>query len=82
MSIRLKRSTKRLIMLLAVLPAAVLVMGTIYMILMATLEGAPRTFLESLQWATETLTTTGYGNDSHWQHPVVALFVIIGQFLG
>lgn len=78
----LKRSTKRLLALLAVLPATVLLLGTVYMIGMDTLEGSPRTFLESLQWASETLTTTGYGNDSHWTHPAVALFVIVGQFMG
>ena len=82
MDIRLKRSTKRLLVLIALLPAAVLVLGAIYMVLMGSLEGAPRTLLESLQWASETLTTTGYGNDSHWKHPLVAMFVIFGQFLG
>jgi voltage-gated potassium channel len=79
---RLKRSTKRLLALLALLPAAVLIFGTIYMLGMEHLEGTPRTFLESIQWASETLTTTGYGRDNHWNHPVVALFVILGQFLG
>ena len=79
---KLKRSTRRLIALLALLPAFVLILGSIYMIGMDQLEGSPRTFLESLQWASETLTTTGYGHDSHWQHPAVALFVICGQFLG
>jgi voltage-gated potassium channel len=79
---RLKRSTKRLLALLALLPAAVLVLGTIYMLGMEHLEGTPRTFLESIQWASETLTTTGYGADNHWNHPAVALFVIVGQFLG
>lgn len=78
----LQRSTRRLLLLLAVLPATVLIMGWLYMIGMDQLEGSPRTLLESLQWATETLTTTGYGNDSHWRHPAVALFVILGQFMG
>jgi len=78
----LKRSTKRLLALLAVLPATVLVLGTVYMLGMEHLEGAPRTFLQSVQWATETLTTTGYGGDSHWNHPAVAMFVILGQFMG
>ena len=78
----LKRSTRRLLLLLALLPAAVLVMGTLYMLGMDHLEGTPRTFLESLQWASETLTTTGYGGDNHWKHPVLALYVILGQFLG
>ena len=79
---KLKRSTRRLLALLALLPATVLVLGTIYMFGMEHFEGSPRTFLESLQWASETLTTTGYGHDSHWTHPAVALFVILGQFMG
>ncbi len=78
----LKRSTKRLLALLAVLPATVFVLGTIYMFGMEYLEGTPRTFLASLQWATETLTTTGYGGDNRWVHPVMAAFVITGQFMG
>ena len=79
---RLKRSTRRLLALLALLPLAVLVLGTLYMFGMDYLEGTPRTFLEGLQWAAETLTTTGYGGDNKWKHPAVALFVILGQFLG
>ncbi|MBL0148316.1 MAG: NAD-binding protein [Ideonella sp.] len=79
---RLKRSTRRLLVLLAMLPTAVLLLGTLYMLGMTHLEGTPRTFLQGLQWASETLTTTGYGGDSHWNHPVMAVFVIMGQFLG
>ncbi|MEI7611798.1 MAG: NAD-binding protein [Betaproteobacteria bacterium] len=78
----LKRSTRRLLALLALLPSTVLILGTIYMFGMDYLEGSPRTFLESIQWASETLTTTGYGHDSHWTHPAIALFVILGQFMG
>lgn len=40
----LKRSTKRLLALLALLPAAVLVLGTIYMLGMEHLEGSPAPF--------------------------------------
>lgn len=79
---KLQRSTKRLLLFMAALPATMLVMATIYELGMTHLEGAPRTFLESLQWASETITTTGYGNDSHWQHPGFALFVILGQIMG
>jgi Trk K+ transport system NAD-binding subunit len=82
MQLKLKRSTKRLFALLALLPTAVVLLGTAYMLGMAHLEGTPRTFLQGLQWASETLTNTGYGADNHWDHPVMALFVIIGPFLG
>jgi len=49
--------TQEILALLALLPSAVLILATIYMFGMENLEGAPRTFLESLQWASETLTT-------------------------
>lgn len=82
MKFKLSRSSQRLLLLAAALPAAVITLATIYMFGMNYLEGSHRTFLESLQWASETLTTTGYGNDSHWQHPVVAIFVILSEFMG
>ncbi|WP_422901063.1 potassium channel family protein [Propionivibrio sp.] len=82
MQLNLKRSTRRLLVLLALLPSAVFILGTTYMLGMEHLEGTPRTFLESLQWASETLTTTGYGGDNHWNHPALAIFVIITPFLG
>ncbi len=82
MARKISRSTQRLLLFVAALPAALVIMALIYMTGMAHFEGSPRTFLESLQWASETLTTTGYGNDSHWQHPVFALFVILGQIMG
>jgi Trk K+ transport system NAD-binding subunit len=82
MQLSVKRSTKRLLALLALLPTAVIVLGMIYMLGMDNLEGSPRSFLQSLQWASETLTNTGYGADNHWNHPAVALLVIISPFLG
>lgn len=78
----LKRSTRRLLALLLVLPATVLVLGGLYALGMTHLEGTPRTFLQGMQWAAETLTTTGYGGDNRWNHPSMALFVIVGQFMG
>ena len=82
MTRKISRSTQRLLLFVAALPATLVIMALIYMTGMEHFEGSPRTFLESLQWASETLTTTGYGNDSHWQHPVFALFVILGQIMG
>ncbi|WP_295441597.1 NAD-binding protein [uncultured Thiodictyon sp.] len=86
MRLRLKRSTRRLLALLAVLPAAMVLLGMIYELGMNVLEGSPRDFWEGLEWASETLSTTGYGKDAHWNHPVMNLFVmfvqICGMFLG
>ena len=79
---QMKRSTRRLLFLLASLPAAVLILGFIYMEGMANLEGTPRDFWWSLEWAAETLTTTGYGADTHWRTPLMSAFVIVSQFLG
>jgi Trk K+ transport system NAD-binding subunit len=64
------------------MPLAVLVLGLLYMLGMTYLEGAPRTFLQGLQWASETMTNTGYGADNHWDHPAMALFVIVTPFIG
>ncbi|MEA3411662.1 MAG: NAD-binding protein, partial [Pseudomonadota bacterium] len=56
--------------------------GIAYMELMGELEGDPRDFWTSIEWAAETLTTTGYGNDTHWREPLMVVFVIVVQFLG
>ena len=81
-SFKLKRSTRGLLLLLASLPVAVLVLALLYMAGMHYLEGNARGFWWSLEWAAETLTTTGYGADSHWNSPAMVLLVIAGQFLG
>lgn len=82
MARKTKSSSYGLLALLAFLPSAVLMLGTVYMLGMTYLEGQPRTFLDGLQWASETMTNTGYGHDNHWEHPVMALFVIITPFIG
>ena len=71
-----------MIALLASLPAAVFLLGSLYMLGMTYLEGTPRGLLSSLEWASETLTTTGYGGDARWSHPLMAVFVILTQFMG
>ena len=77
-----KGATHGLLALLALLPMAVLVLGTLYMLGMDHLEGSPRTFLQGLQWASETMTNTGYGADNRWSHPAMAIFVIVTPFIG
>lgn len=82
MPFTLKRSTKRLLTVLVLLPAIVFLLAWFYMLGMDHLEGQPRSFLRSLQWTSETLTTTGYGSDNVWHHPVMALYVVLVQFAG
>ena len=65
------RPRTRLIWLIATLPAVMFISAVIYMFGMAHLEGDPRSFLDSLAWAAETLSTTGYGVDGRWQHPAM-----------
>jgi Trk K+ transport system NAD-binding subunit len=77
-----KRSQKRLLLLFLALPVLVVFCTVLYMRGMAYLEGTPRNFWDSLEWSAETLTTTGYGADSHWNHPVMVLYVVTVQFLG
>jgi Trk K+ transport system NAD-binding subunit len=76
------RSRRRLAGLLLGLLLTVLASSFLYMWGMAALEGKPRTFWQSLEWAGETLSTTGYGADSGWRHPVMVVLVVAVQFLG
>jgi Trk K+ transport system NAD-binding subunit len=69
-------------MLLAALPLLLLVSALFYMVAMDLLEGRERSFLQSLEFVSETLSTTGYGQDASWSHPLMVLFVIVLQFLG
>jgi Trk K+ transport system NAD-binding subunit len=67
---------------LAAIPAALAVTTLLYWAGMRWLEGDPRSLLHSFQWAAETITTTGYGSDSRWDHPLMAAFVALVQFGG
>lgn len=76
------RPHQRLLILVATVPVLVVLAALLYMLGMAHLEHDHRTFWESLEFAAETLTTTGYGEDGHWQSPVMVVFVVVLQFLG
>ncbi len=82
MQVAIPRSNKRLLAILALLPISVLILASIYMFGMEHFEKTPRTFLQSVQWASETITNTGYGADNRWNHPTMAMFVIITPFIG
>lgn len=77
------RSSRRHLLLFALLlPVVVLGSALLYMLGMRYLEGEPRTYLKSLEFVSETLTSVGYGADSNWDHPLMVLLVIILQFGG
>jgi Trk K+ transport system NAD-binding subunit len=76
------RSTRRLLCLVAGLLLFLIASALMYQAGMGQLEGKPRTFWDSFEWAAETLSTTGYGADSHWQHPAMVVLVVVVQFAG
>ena len=78
----MRTSRARLLGLLLLVPVLLLVLAVTYMTAMAQLEGEARTMSDSVQWAAETLTTTGYGRDNHWTHPLMIAFVVVTQFVG
>jgi hypothetical protein len=78
----MRRSRLRLVLLVLGLVLTLVISAFLYMWGMASLEGKPRTFWQGLEWASETLSTTGYGADARWSHPVMVLLVVLVQFLG
>ncbi len=78
----MRRPAKRLLIFLVSLPLLVVGLALVYQAGMAQLEGETRTFWESVAWASETLTSTGYGKDAHWNHPAMVVFVSLVQLTG
>lgn len=76
------RAQRGLLLLLLSLPVALVGLAGIYMLGMESLEGQSRSFWNALAWAGETLTTTGYGADNTWGHPLMVVFVIVVQLAG
>ena len=76
------RSYNRFAVLAGALIAVLLVLSLLYMLGMYYLEGKPRGFMQALQWAAGTASTTGYGGDISWQHPVMVVYVVFAQFIG
>ncbi|WP_439026276.1 potassium channel family protein [Haloarchaeobius sp. DT45] len=74
---------RRLVLFLLTLGTIILVYTTVYMVVMGQFENAPRTFWEALNVVVESMTLSGFGEDSSiWSHPVTILFVIVMQFTG
>ena len=65
------------------LAALVVTYAAIYNVLMANLEGVNQSMFASVEFVMQTMTTTGYGQDSDlWSHPVMYLFVSFTQISG
>jgi Trk K+ transport system NAD-binding subunit len=78
----MRRSHKRLLALIGALVLLLLITTLLYMLGMHYLEAKPRGFWDALEWAGESLSTTGYGRDSSWSHPLMVSYVVLVQFVG
>lgn len=78
----MSRTHKRLFVVIAILVVMLLSLSALYWLGMRHLEGKPRTFLQSLQWAAGTTSTTGYSPDTTWHHPAMIALVVLSQFAG
>jgi Trk K+ transport system NAD-binding subunit len=78
----MRRSSTRLLILAVGVILFLIASALLYQAGMGHLEHKPRTFWDAFEWAAETLSTTGYGADSRWTHPVMVLFVSFVQLAG
>lgn len=78
----MQKSYLRILALLGILLVLLIVSTVLYMLGMGHLEGEPRGFWSAMEWAAETLSTTGYGADHSWRHPLMVIFVSVIQFVG
>jgi Trk K+ transport system NAD-binding subunit len=76
------QTSRRLLILAVGIVVFLLTTSLLYQLGMARLEGQHRTFWQSLEWAAETFTTTGYGHDSQWESPAMVIFVVVVQLCG
>ncbi len=78
----MNRTRIRFLTLLAILPVVVVLSASLYRLGMVHIEGEDRDFWSALEFASETITTVGYGADADWEHPAMVLYVIGLQFMG
>ncbi|HTN71667.1 MAG TPA: TrkA family potassium uptake protein, partial [Methylomirabilota bacterium] len=75
----MRRSHKRLLVLIGALILLLVILAVFYMAGMSYFENKPRGFWDAFQWAGETLSTTGYGADASWRHPLMVIYVVLVQ---
>ncbi|MEF8906216.1 MAG: NAD-binding protein, partial [Haloarculaceae archaeon] len=77
------RRNRLILYYLAGLVGLVLTYTLVYNVLMARLEGVNQSVFASFEFVVQTMTTTGYGQDSElWGHPATYLFVSLTQVSG
>ena len=67
---------------LLLLTLAIILTAAGYQFGMRVYEGRPRTFLDSVQFAVEMFTTTGFGGDAPWQSPEMQAFITVADLIG
>ena len=67
---------------LLLLTLAIILTAAGYQFGMRVYEGRPRTFLDSIQFAVEMFTTTGFGGDAPWQSPEMQAFITVADLIG
>ena len=73
---------RRIVGYAAVLAVALVATALGYQWGMATYEGRPQTFLDSLQFTVEMFTTTGFGGDAPWESPQMQAYIVVTDLLG
>ena len=73
---------RRALAYLVLLATTVVLTATGYQTGMRVYEGRPRTFLDSLQFAVEMFTTTGFGGDAPWVSAEMQAFITVTDLLG
>ena len=81
--IEFSRRNRLIIYYLVGLVLLVLLYAVIYNIALARLEGVNQSIFASFEFVVQTMTTTGYGQDSDfWSHPLMYLLVSLTQISG
>ena len=81
--IEFSRRNRLIIYYLVGLIVLVSVYAVVYNIALARLEGVNQSIFASFEFIVQTMTTTGYGQDSDlWSHPLMFLFVSLTQISG
>jgi Trk K+ transport system NAD-binding subunit len=79
----LSRRDRLIVYYLTGLAALVILYTVVYNQLMLRLEGVDQSIFASFEFIVQTMTTTGYGQDSGvWDHPLMFLFVAGAQISG